>query len=283
MATKIVAEVLLNIISVVVNSPQCTTCKHTNLTPEYKLCKPCRDREKTWKKNRKRKREKISVPEGKRRCTNCLHIEDLKEFESDIPRRKKLTTLCRKCREIKKKTENNPETKRGKCKKWWQDWKKANSVCCHCHRDDWRVIEGDHCRGAKKIHRLCHYSWWACNGGVEAMKKEALKCQPLCSCCHRIKSQSESGKLKNVTILKRRAIINAEKHKRAECLVCKRKVVQGHECAFDFDHRDEEKKVISISNLVYKSSAFFNKHFPIEQAKCDLLCCNCHLIKTSHS
>jgi hypothetical protein len=60
------------------------------------------------------------------------------------------------------------------------------------------------------------------------------------------------------------------------------KCVQGNEFLFDLDHRDPEKKTISVSQLVNKSWGSFNKKLPEEMAKCDLLCCACHAIKTQY-
>lgn len=45
---------------------------------------------------------------------------------------------------------------------------------------------------------------------------------------------------------------------------------------------NEEKKVIRISNIVHKREALFERHFQTEIPKCDLLCRNCHHIKTHY-
>ena len=78
----------------------------------------------------------------------------------------------------------------------------------------------------------------------------------------------------------KRARINEKKRERGECLKCEMKCVEGNEFLFDLDHRDPQKKTIKVSKLVNKSWDDFNKQFPLEMAKCDLLCCGCHWIKT---
>ncbi len=45
----------------------------------------------------------------------------------------------------------------------------------------------------------------------------------------------------------------------------------------DFDHRDPTKKVSKISNLMRLGS---RQKLEAELAKCDLVCSNCHRIRT---
>lgn len=47
----------------------------------------------------------------------------------------------------------------------------------------------------------------------------------------------------------------------------------------DFDHRDGHNKVASISNLAINSTSSFEK-IKKEIEKCDLVCANCHRIRT---
>ena len=80
-------------------------------------------------------------------------------------------------------------------------------------------------------------------------------------------------------------VINKEKYKRGCCKLCDRVVKEGEECAFDFDHRDPKTKfnyrgkTINPSAFVYLPQALFDKQWQLEQAKCDLLCRNCHKLK----
>ena len=114
------------------------------------------------------------------------------------------------------------------------------------------------------------------------MKKEAKKCQALCIFHHRIKSKEERRDETRKSKVEKRAIINEKKRERGECLKCEMKCVEGKEFLFDLDHRDEEEKIIRVSQLVSKSWDYFNTQLPLEMAKCDLLCCGCHMIKTHY-
>ena len=265
--------------------------KKDGLTCWCKECVSKYKKELAIKRNMKRKEE--TLPYGMKRCANtcCNKILPLSEFESNTARRTTLTTWCTNCKASKKKSEENPTTAKGKCKEWWQNWKKTHP-CEHeggCeYPEDWRVIQADHIepkakkrkRTGESGHSLADYAWWACNGGVEAMKEEAKKCQAMCIFHHKIKTKDERGDLTQKSIIEKRAIVNEKKRERGECLTCEMKCVEGNEFLFDLDHRDPEKKTINVSQLVHKSWGYFNKQFPLEMAKCDLLCCGCHWIKT---
>ena len=226
-------------------------------------CKECRskyDKERTIKRNKKRKEE--TLPDGMKRCANsCNKILPLSEFESTKERRTDPTTTCTTCRAIHKKSEQNPTSAKGKCKEWWQNWQKTNPCQyeggCE-HPDDWRLIHADvhvdpkakkRKRTGESGHRLSHYTWWAYNGGVEAMEEEAKKCQPLCIFHHRIKTKKERQDQTEKNKVEKRARINEKKRERGECLKCEMKCVQGNEFLFDLDHRDPEKKTIGVSTV----------------------------------
>ena len=253
---------------------------------KYKQCPTCRERIKRSLKKRKRIASEMKVEEGYKLCKNCSHIKPVTEFESKVHRRRKLTAYCTSCRESNKKTRKTPTTKLGKCREFWKKWKK-DQKCVDCGVVDDRVIEADHVRG-KKIHRVGDYSWWSYHGGVKAMKEELeKKCEARCRFCHTIKTKERSdlkrkmeGRKPYITKKRRRHEINMVKCNIGKCKSCERKVTMKTCCGFDFDHRDEETKVINIAQIVHKKKAEYRKHFKEEIPKCDLLCRNCHNIKT---
>jgi len=262
----------------------------------YHWCKKCvskYDKELAIKRNKKRKEE--TLPEGMKRCANtsCNKILPLSEFESTTARRTEPTTTCNNCKASQKKCQQNPTTAYGKCREWWQNWKKTHP-CEHeggcSHPNDWRLIQADHIdpkakkrkRTGESGHSLSHYAWWACNGGVEAMKEEAKKCQALCIFHHKIKTKDERRDLTQKSKVEKQAIIKEKKRERGKCLKCGMKCVEGNEFLFDLDHRDPEEKTIPVSKLVNKKWDYFNKQLPLEMSKCDLLCCGCHMIKTHY-
>ena len=257
-------------------------------------CKECMskyDKERATKRNKKRKEE--TLPEGMKRCAlpSCNKILPLSEFQSTTARRAKPTAQCNNCRALNKKSNQNPTTAHGKCREWWRIWKKTNP-CEHeggCeYPEDWRLIQADHIepkakkrkRTGEKGHSLSGYHWWSCNGGVEAMEEEAKKCQALCIYHHKIKTKKERRDVTKKSMVEKRARINEKKRERGGCLKCEMKCLEGNEFLFDLDHRDPEEKTILVSQLVSKSWDYFNTQLPLEMAKCDLLCCGCHWIKT---
>lgn len=216
------------------------------------------------------------------KCKSCKRDWDVSYFQPKVNRRTKLTTWCSICRNNKRRTETNPTTKAGKCRAYFQKWKK-NHACEQCGIKDSRLIEADHQAEFKKRYRCSHYHWWSNHGGVEALKAELLKCKPLCRFCHRLKSQAERNKQKEPGKLAKREIINAEKLKLGSCLTCKRKVTLNNACGFDFDHINPETKRMQVANMVNKNWDYFNAHVLNEIEQCQLLCSNCHHIKTIYS
>lgn len=71
---------------------------------------------------------------------------------------------------------------------------------------------------------------------------------------------------------------NKEKTTRGECCDCGFKVHNENFRAFDFDHRNPQEKIASISDMC-KNSADIQKIIE-EIKKCDLRCANCHFIKS---
>lgn len=231
--------------------------------------------------------EGVVAREGHRFCTKCFREWPLTEFKSVINRRTKLTTQCKSCRKTVKKSRKNKTTQIGKCREFWLEWKKRQ-VCIDCGCNDYRVIEADHVYGIK-VNAVSAYTWWAQNGGVEAMTKELKKCEARCTCCHTIVTKERwdskrkaEGRQPNPRHKRRRSLINQVKMNIGECLHCKRIVTLQTCAAFDFDHRDEEGKVICISKIVFNTKALFQHYFETEIPKCDLLCKNCHHIKTHY-
>ena len=293
---------------------QCSICKKTKETScFYKhsstkdgldpRCKPCKSEyhKKRREKRKKNRLEETDLPEGYKRCAKatCNQVFPLSHFQSTHNRRTKLTTRCQKCRAIHKKSVENPNTTRGKCKAWWIHWKQTN-LCVMCEEEgencvyprDWRLIQADHIepkserkkRTGEKGHKLSDYAWWACpkNGDVKGMEEEAKKCQALCIFHHRTKTKKERKKITKRCKIEKLNTINEKKRERGGCLKCQRPCVKGVEHLFDLDHRDETNKKIEVSRLVYKSRSDFESQLPLELAKCDLLCCGCHWIKTNY-
>jgi hypothetical protein len=293
---------------------QCSTCKQTKEASCFHKdsrkkdglvtrCKPCFSeyKKKRHEKRKKNRLEETDLPEGSKRCANacCNQVLPLEHFQSTYSRRTKPTAWCKKCRAINKKCNANPTTAVGKCRAWWINWKQTNP-CVLCEEEgencifpqDWRLIQADHIepkaerkkRTGEEGHQLSQYGWWAWpkNRGVKGMEEEAKKCQALCIFHHRIKTKEERKEQTRRYRIEKIKIINEKKCERGGCLVCERACVKGNEYLFDLDHRDENNKTIRVSQLGEKSWSDFNSQLPLELAKCDLLCCGCHMIKTHY-
>jgi len=264
----------------------CSMCYRTH-TMKSKTCPACLDKSRKGRAKRKKVAAKKVVQKGFQRCICCFKIKPNADFQSKVHRRDKMTTMCQHCRDSQQKSVKNPSTKRGQCRVFWQNWKEKQK-CVDCGISDYRLIEADHIRGPK-IDSVSNFPYWANHGGVDAMRKELDKCVPRCRICHTLKTKKrrdskrqEEGRKVNATHERRRNEINAIKIKIGKCLHCSRKVTPETCCAFDFDHKDEKKKIICISKLVYKSQKFYEEHLHQEIAKCQLLCRNCHHLKTHY-
>ena len=102
---------------------------------------------------------------------------------------------CNNCRDIRKRTQVNPNSKTGQCRAYLHHLRATEfRVCVHCKTT--RCIELDNVvsdadravlfRDGKvlhaKHHALGHYCWWAqpAHGGVEGMRLEKAVCEPSC-------------------------------------------------------------------------------------------------------
>lgn len=115
--------------------------------------------------------------------------------------------------------------------------------------------------------------------GVANIKNEIDKCELRCANCHRDKTYRSQIRTKPIVsdqIGRRRKIQDQiNKIKEVPCLDCK---VKYNYWQLDFDHRDASSKIEDISTMIHKGFAI-NKIL-LEIEKCDLVCVNCHRIRT---
>ena len=263
-------------------------------------CKSCRNKKSKQRQNvikEKRKKEREAAPTGFLVCLNtrCTEnwLQPLDQFISDYARNDKPTSRCKFCRENGKELDKQ---RQAACQKIWDDWRKTHP-CVKCMNDikyehNYLLIEADHL--GIKVKACSEVSYWShSQRGVPALRAELMTVQALCRFHHRLTTQQrdrDNGRIqKKSSILKKRTVINVEKHNRGCCLLCNRVLKKGEECAFDFDHRDPNTKFkykgksFSPGEFVGLPNAVFATQWPLEQAKCDLLCANCHKLKTCAS
>jgi hypothetical protein len=77
--------------------------------------------------------------------------------------------------------------------------------------------------------------------------------------------------------IKGRIAIIEEKLRRGSCLDCGMEVTRENYFCFDFDHRDPAEKSFTVSK---KQKDVAESVLHAEFAKCDLVCANCHRMRT---
>tara|TARA_B100000902_G_scaffold101170_1_gene103521 strand:+ start:497 stop:1462 length:966 start_codon:yes stop_codon:yes gene_type:complete len=261
-------------------------------------CKSCKKKkEKQRRKVMKEQLEKAreAAPTGFLVClfAGCTvkGLQPLDQFIGPHVRNDEPTRHCLTCRN---KVKELDKQRQAECQKVWDDWRKTHP-CVKCMNDpnyehNYLFIEADHLPEFEKVEACSEIGFWShSQRGPRLQKAELMKCQASCRFHHRLVTQQRNHDNGNITkqasILRKRKIINAEKHKRGCCLKCERPVKEGEECGFDFDHRDPNTKFKykgkrkNPTKFVDLPDAIFNTQWPLEQAKCDLLCANCHRLK----
>jgi hypothetical protein len=195
------------------------------------------------------------------------------------------------------------------------EWERMKREACEVHGgcptpgcvekgpSAWVCMSADHIDPSLKTHALGDFTWWSCNGGVPAMRREAQKVQWMCWCCHKTMSTSSTGRTNtrtrptDVRVREKEAYVNAKKLEIGQCQYpqCNRIVTPETVRQFDFDHTDPTKKathetrpdlirkgnkggVAGIVNNTYKAKAleFVQPDIDKETAMCELMCSNCH-------
>lgn len=102
----------------------------------------------------------------------------------------------------------------------------------------------------------------------EMFNRKKSECTPCMSKAgyEKIKPKIEAGKERNVIA----------RISRIECTHCKLKVTRENAQMFDWDHRNTSDKTFAVSRMNYKSDELFYA----EIDKCDLVCKNCHIMRT---
>ena len=87
----------------------------------------------------------------------------------------------------------NPERKKANhtrryiARRAFLDWLSEATMCLDCE-SSWPPVcmDFDHVRGEK----LFNIAKWAIGGSLEELQTELLKCEPVCSNCHRLRTQA---------------------------------------------------------------------------------------------
>jgi Zn ribbon nucleic-acid-binding protein len=246
------------------------------------------------------------------------NVKEMDEAREVLERRKVATCTHHRAIEAKSNAKG-PNCQGADCNRAWQELQATKfAKCGKCGAT--RAVEAHHVdpkgeRDAnnKKVHSVSDYPWWACHGGVPALRAEAAKCEPLCKMCHTIEETSDSGnrcthpddypvvsrkddkkaydaRLKaQIKYPKQQYVDNIKRHlKGCAHLGCPGNEgpddwVNNHPQCGDFDHIDRADKKISISEIVHSLTrvpvAEWKAAIDKELPKCRLLCKNCHFLR----
>jgi formate-dependent nitrite reductase cytochrome c552 subunit len=114
---------------------------------------------------------------------------------------------------------------------------------------------------------------------------EAAKCDVVCANCHRVRTQASwigrprKGDYKAPSAARRAALWKVRADLLAELrnVPCADCGCRFPKAAMDFDHRDPSDKSYTVSRMLFRTST---EEVLREAAKCDVVCANCHRMRT---
>jgi hypothetical protein len=118
--------------------------------------------------------------------------------------------------------------------------------------------------------------------------EEVAKCDIVCANCHRLRTRRQHRArlaTKTLSVSPRIEDRRARWRYHADVLDQLRSVPCADcggtfaQCAMDFDHRDPKTKIRSVTQMI--SNAGIDRILA-EAAKCDIVCANCHRLRTFH-
>jgi hypothetical protein len=133
--------------------------------------------------------------------------------------------------------------------------------------------------------------FWLCSGRAalksrEQLLTEAAKCDIVCANCHRVRTRRQHRARLATRIPARSPRIEEQRTRwryhqdildqlrSVPCADCGGVFAQ---CAMDFDHRDPDAKVRSVTRMISNARV---ERILAEAAKCDIVCANCHRLRT---
>ncbi|MEP7378397.1 MAG: hypothetical protein ABI725_02430 [Chloroflexota bacterium] len=114
---------------------------------------------------------------------------------------------------------------------------------------------------------------------------EVAKCDVVCANCHRLRTQrtwvgrprkgsyTSPSQARKAALWRLQSDLLAEL-RNVECADCRGKFPKA---AMDFDHRDPSTKKHTISRMLLRTTT---EEILVEVAKCDVVCANCHRMRT---
>ena len=281
----------------------CVNCGNSKFEDEFKTHRCCRDCSLTHRRlvryyqaALKRGEDTVEPPKLKtghfvtdegQRCTRCSKFKPFNEFLEKMQKNgtRKRIFWCRPCSNeysYGHKIEN-PEAALAAKKKSStrrRDLRKSiinerrNRPCTDCKREfPVCCMEFDHLRDKIKTVSQMMIG----EAPVERILAEIEKCEVVCTNCHRTRSRSR----KQTCPRKPRLLLSIVLGLKSQpCQDCGLKFSSSE--SMDFDHRDPSRKLFNVATFASGKSSESNKALMLaEIAKCDIVCANCHKIRTS--
>jgi hypothetical protein len=235
-------------------------------------------------------RKNVWIVNNQKICTDCQEWRDLSLFDKSPRTSTGLVSRCKRCqsRRYKKMYIENKEkitTKRLERTNRVRDtlWEIIDkSSCCDCGEISPLVLEFDHIKGKKEFSIADLVS----NGGpIERLLEEVSKCEIVCANCHWLRESMRKNSwrcnpdsyIKNIGYMmvqcKLTYILSILKS--ARCLDCDNADYR----IFEFDHVRGER-VAGVFALARRNDDRW-EDLESEIIKCDIVCRNCHTIRTA--
>ncbi|HEY4226729.1 MAG TPA: hypothetical protein VGM49_00190 [Candidatus Limnocylindrales bacterium] len=134
-------------------------------------------------------------------------------------------------------------------------------------------------------------TFWLCSGRAalksrEQLLAEAAKCDIVCANCHRLRTRRQHRArlaMRTLSVAPRIEEHRARWRYHADILDQLRSVPCADcggtfpQCSMDFDHRDPSTKTRAVTQMISNASI---ERILAEAAKCDIVCANCHRLRT---
>lgn len=184
-----------------------------------------------------------------KKCTQCEAQKPFGEFHKDAGKKDGRQTVCKEC------CLGQEQEKRD-----FQFSKKLGQSCFSCgYNSHPTALCWIHIDPSTRKFQVSSPS----NRSFESILKEIAKCNLECYNCYRFRTNKKDTDW---------SLVLAE-FKQAPCLDCG---LEYHHRSMEFDHRPGETKLSNVSKM--RDSP--NEALLEEIAKCDLVCANCHQVRT---
>lgn len=228
--------------------------------------------------------QNIPIYLAQKQCCECKEIYPLTQFILVRLSSTPISGRCEKCRHEANLVRHNKD------KSYRNEFKSQG--CYVCGITDVRVLQLAHLDRKNKKQTMTTAKPYRMNELSPAdlnIEKQYVKV--LCSVHHRMHTQFEHCNRGINTIQSEPRRIRLDYVNRVKlciggCKDCGLKVKydtinnENNTYLFDFDHLPQYQKILGISLMIFDTNRFTIEHIYHEICKCELVCCNCHHIRT---